>query len=94
MELLLFLSALLSGFTGAISGERRAELAQMQQSAAENVAGIVAVAHVLSIEKATPVRAAVEPGARSLAAYAQPLSTPIEPLLPFAPTPFGERRRE
>ena len=35
MELLLFLSALLTGFTGVISGERRADAPAVQQSVAQ-----------------------------------------------------------
>ncbi|MBB5687214.1 hypothetical protein [Sphingobium boeckii] len=68
MELLLFLSALLSGLTGVISGERKAEQAQVQRSASEAAIGIIAEA---AVKRVLPGRHAVTI-AVSLADQAQP----------------------
>ena len=59
MDLLLFLSALLTGLTGAIAGERRAEVAGIEQCA---VAAIETTAQTV-VAKVLPVRhAAATPG--------------------------------
>ncbi|RJF91396.1 hypothetical protein [Sphingomonas cavernae] len=64
MELLLFLSALLTGLTGVISGERKAEPAQMQRSAAEVAVNVVAE---ISADAVAP----------TLHASIRPLSPPV-----------------
>lgn len=94
MELLLFLSALLSGLTGVISGERRAEPAQLQQSAAENIAQIVTVANILLVEKTTPVCVRAPFGMAALIAVARLGAFRVTKAFPQYPTSFGERRRE
>lgn len=94
MELLLFLSALLSGLTGVISGERRAEPAQLQQSAAENITQIATAANILLVEKAALVRVAAPFGMAALIAVARLGPFRQTKAFPQYPTSFGERRRE
>lgn len=60
MELLLFLSALLAGLTGALTGDRRVEVVQVQQAAVVKASAAVEAAAV----RIAPVRCAM-PAPRS-----------------------------
>ena len=60
MELLLFLSALLAGLTGALAGDRRVEVAQVQQAAVVKASAVAEAAAV----RVAPVRCAM-PAPRS-----------------------------
>lgn len=60
MELLLFLSALLAGLTGALTGDRRVEVVQVEQSAIVKAGAAVEAVAV----RVAPVRCAM-PAPRS-----------------------------
>lgn len=66
MELLLFLSALLAGLTGALAGDRRIEVVQVEQSA---VAGVGTVVETM-VARAAVARPAI-PAPRSPFAVAR-----------------------
>lgn len=92
MELLLFLSALLTGLTGVISGERKAEPAQVQRSAAELAVSVVADISVETVAPALHVSVLpFEP--RATRANAQPFEADYA-AVPQDPRRVNERRLE
>lgn len=92
MELLLFLSALLTGLTGVISGERRAELPQLQQSVAETADAVVEIAAAEAVAPLLhPSVPAISRNAVLIAGLLWPVQSDEVSLLPRR---FSERRLE
>jgi predicted ABC-type sugar transport system permease subunit len=93
LELLLLLSALLSGLTGVMSGGREADVPQMERSA--SLQSVEAVVHVAEAVVAQPAAFALVI-LFALILFLRPLSRwrIKAPLLARYPAPKNERRLE
>jgi len=79
VQLLLFLSALLAGLTGAFTGDRDLRVAQRQSETAITRAAVVAaeaVATVTAARTSTPIATPQRPAAASFAIHAAPVLRP------------------
>ena len=92
MELLLFLSALLAGLTGALTGDRRIEVAQVEQSA---VAGVGAAVEAVATRAVVVRRAAPAPRSPFAVIRTQrPWFAGAAPVRAFTRVLLSVRRRE
>ncbi|MGZ8344541.1 MAG: hypothetical protein ACXW27_13200 [Allosphingosinicella sp.] len=91
MELLLFLSAMLAGLTGLISGDRAVEVRQVERTAV--AASAAADFVVQTAEAAARVSRPAVPAPRTFAAASAPALPAAAPAVPQT-APVDERRLE